>query len=46
MKAVGKQRIQLDKDLKRAYAVVYEQCSQEVKDKLATTDGWEAVEAA
>jgi hypothetical protein len=46
VKAVGKQRIQLDKDLKRAYAVVYEQCSQEVKDKLATTDGWEAVEAA
>lgn len=25
--------------------IVLEQCSHEVKDKLATTDGWEAVEA-
>ena len=45
VKLVGKQRIQLEKDLKRAYAVVYEQCLQDVKDKLGTTTGWEAVEA-
>ena len=43
-KSMGKQRIQLDNDLKRAFAVVYEQCSQEIKDKLATSEGWEAIE--
>ena len=45
VKTVRKQCIQLEKDLKRVYAVVFEQCLQDVKDKLATTEGWETVEA-
>ena len=39
VKAVGKQCIQLSKDLKRAYAVVYKQCSQERTNLQPPLDG-------
>ena len=30
--------------LKKRYATVYDQCSQEVKDKLEATDNWESIQ--
>ena len=30
--------------LKKGYATVYDQCSQEVKDKLEATDNWESIQ--
>ncbi len=42
---MGKERVQLAEDLKRAFATVYEQCSTEVRDKLKGSDGWAAIEA-
>ena len=41
---VAKRRITLNQDLKNGYATVYDQCSQEVMDKLESSDGWETVQ--
>ena len=35
-----KRRINLNQDLKKGFATVYDQCSQEVKDKLESSKGW------
>ena len=40
----AKQRLKLVESLKKGYATVYDQCSQEVKDKLAGTDDWESIQ--
>jgi hypothetical protein len=40
VKAVGKSQMKLSKSPMKAYATVYGQCSQEVKDKLKGTDDW------
>ena len=43
VRAVAKRRITLNKDLKKRFSTVYDQCSQEVRDKLESSDGWENV---
>jgi hypothetical protein len=41
VKMVAKRRLKLDDVLKKVYTTVYDQCSQEVKDKLEAADNWE-----
>ena len=41
---MAKRRITLNQDLKKEFAAVYDQCSQEVRDKLELSDGWETVQ--
>jgi hypothetical protein len=41
--AIAKRRSKLANLLKKGYATVYDQCSQEVKDKLKATDNWERI---
>ncbi len=36
--------LKLADSLKKGYATVYDQCSQEVKDKLKGTDDWESTQ--
>ena len=36
-------RITLNQDLKKGFATLYDQCYQEVRDKLESSDGWETV---
>ena len=38
-----KRRTTLNQDLKKVFATVYDQCSQEVRDKLESSDGWDTV---
>ena len=38
VKAVAKRRVNLDSDVKRGYAMLYDQCSQDVKDKIEASD--------
>jgi hypothetical protein len=40
VKPVVKRRLKLEDALKKGYATVYNQCSQEVKDKLEATNNW------
>ena len=40
VRVVAKRRITLNQDLKKGFATVYNQCSQEVRDKLESSDGW------
>ena len=44
VRVVAKRRITLNKYLKKGFATVYDQCSQEVRDKLELLDGWETVQ--
>ena len=44
VRAVAKRRITLNQDLKKVFATVYNQCSQEVRDKLESSDGWDTVQ--
>ena len=39
VRAVAKRRITLNQDLKKGFVTVYDQCSQEVRDKLESSDG-------
>ena len=41
---MAKRRITLNQDLKKGFATVYDQCSQEVRDKLESSDGWDTVQ--
>ena len=41
VKTVAKRRLKLGDALKKGYATVYDQCSQEVRDKLESTDDWD-----
>ncbi len=45
VKSVAKRRQKLEESLKKGYATVYDQCSQEVRDKLMATRDWETVQA-
>ncbi len=38
---IAKRRLKLQDALKKGYATVYNQCSQEVRYKLEATDNWE-----
>ena len=44
VRAVAKRRITLNKDLKKGFATLYDQCSQEVRDNLESSDGWETIQ--
>jgi hypothetical protein len=41
VKPVAKRRLKLEDTLKKVYAIVYDQCSQEVCDKLKAKEDWE-----
>jgi hypothetical protein len=41
VKTIAKRRLKLQDSLKKGYATVYDQCSQDVRDKLEATDDWE-----
>ena len=45
VKPVVKRRQKLEESLKKGYATVYDQCSQEVRDKLKAMKDWETVQA-
>jgi len=45
VKSVAKRRQKLEESLKKGYATVYDQCSQEVRDKLKATKNWENVQS-
>ena len=44
LRAVAKRHITLNQDLKKGFATVYDQCSQEMRDKLESSNGWETVQ--
>jgi hypothetical protein len=44
VKMIAKSRLKLAESLKKGYATVYDQCLQEVKDKLEATDDWEGTQ--
>jgi hypothetical protein len=41
VKTIAKRRLKLQDSLKKGYATVHDQCSQEVRDKLKATDNRE-----
>ncbi len=41
VKTIGKRCLKLKDSMKKGYAMVYDQCLQEVQDKLESTDNWE-----
>jgi hypothetical protein len=41
VKTIAKRRLKLQDSLKKGCATVYDQCSQEVSDKLEATDDWD-----
>ena len=43
VRAVAKRRIILNQNLKKGFATVYDQYSQEVREKLESSDGWDTV---
>ena len=40
---MAKRRITLNQELNKGFATVYDQCSQELREKLESSDGWETV---
>ena len=40
VRAVAKRRITPNQDLNKGFSTVYDQCFQEVRDKLESSDGW------
>ncbi len=45
VKAVGKRRMKLSKLLMKAYAMVYGQCSDDMKEKLEASRDWERIQS-
>jgi hypothetical protein len=41
VKTIAKRRLKLSDSLKNGFATVFDQCSQEVKDKLESSEDWE-----
>ncbi len=41
VKTIVKSRLKLQDSLKKGYATVYDQCSQEVRNKLKAMDDWD-----
>ena len=41
---IAKRQQKLQESLKKGYATVYGQCSQEVRDKLKLTENWEVTQ--
>ena len=46
VKSIAKRQQKLEESIKKGYATVYDQCSQEVRDKLKATRDWETLQAA
>jgi hypothetical protein len=44
VKTVAKRCLKFKDALKKGYATIYDQCSQEVKDKMEATDDWERIQ--
>ena len=44
MAAIGKHVVKLQGDIKKGFAIVYDQCSKAVKSRLETTENWETIE--
>ena len=44
VKIIAKRRLKLQDSLKKGYVTVYDQCSQEVRDKLKATDDWDKMQ--
>ena len=44
MAAIGKRVVKLQGDVKKGFAIVYDQCSEAVKSRLETTENWETIE--
>jgi hypothetical protein len=44
VKTIAKRRLKLKDSLKKGYATVYDQCLQEVQDKLESRDDWERMQ--
>ncbi len=44
VKIIAKRHLKLKDSLKKGYATVYDQCLQEVQDKLESTDDWERMQ--
>ncbi len=44
VKLVAKRQQKLEEALKKGFATVYNQCSQEVQDKLESSDKWETMQ--
>jgi len=42
---IGKRRANLDGEIKTDYATIYDQCSQDVKDKFEVSEGWTETQA-
>ena len=45
VKSVAKKQQKLEESLKKGYATVYNQCSQEVQDKLKATKDWDIMQS-
>ncbi len=45
VKSIVKRRMKLEESLKKGYAMVYNQCSQEVRGKLKATKDWDVVQS-
>jgi len=41
VKTIAKRRLKLQDSLKKGYATIYDQCLQEVRDKLEAMDDWD-----
>jgi hypothetical protein len=41
VKTIAKRRLKLQDSLKKGYATIFDQCLQEVRDKLVATDDWD-----
>ena len=46
VRSIAKRRANLDGDVKQGFATLYDQCSQDVKDKLEASEGWSDTHAA
>jgi hypothetical protein len=44
IRAIAKQKAKLDSTLKKGYVTVWDQCSQEVRDKLETSNNWDCIQ--
>ena len=44
VRAIAKRRSKIDASIKRGFATLYDQCSEQVKTKLEATNGWAATQ--
>jgi hypothetical protein len=44
IRAIAKQKAKLDSVLKKGYATVWDQCSQEVRDNLEASNNWDCIQ--